>query len=79
MLESPVWANRRADIALHLSQPASVRAEIRLVRLAESSTRNLEEGVVWIERRPCFLTRRFESGEVVGRYTMNYINRLRHD
>lgn len=79
VLDSPVWANRRADIALRRSQPASVRAEIRLVRLSETSIRNLEEGVVWIERRPCFLTRRFETGEVVGRYTMNYLNRLRHD
>ncbi len=79
VLDSPVWANRRADIAPRKSQPASVRAEIRLVRLSEASVRNLEEGEVWIERRPCFLTRRFEPGEIVGRYTMNYLNRLRHE
>lgn len=79
VLDSPVWANRRADVGLRRSQPASVRAEIRLVRLSEASIRNLEEGVVWIERRPCFLTRRFEPGEIVGRYTMNYLNRLRHE
>ena len=79
VLDSPVWANRRADVALRRSQPASVRAEIRLVRLSEASIRNLEEGVVWIERRPCFLTRRFQSGEIVGRYTINYLNRLRNE
>lgn len=79
VLDSPVWANRRADVAYQSSEPASVRAEIRLLRLSESSIRNLEEGVVWIERRPCFLTRRFEPGEIVGRYTVTYLNRIHHE
>ncbi|HEX2101248.1 MAG TPA: hypothetical protein VHF69_11315, partial [Candidatus Synoicihabitans sp.] len=36
VLQSPVWANRRADVALQESLPSSVRAEIPLVRLADA-------------------------------------------
>jgi len=79
VLESKAWVNRRADIARRTSLPASTRAEIRLVRVSQVATRDFEDGVVWIERRPCFLNRKFEPGEVVGRYTIAYINRLSHD
>lgn len=79
VLESNVWANRRVDVKAHDSAPASVRAEIRLLRRTDIPGRDLEEGLVWIERRPCFLFREFEPGERVGRYTLSYINRLRHE
>ncbi len=79
VLDSPVWANRRADVSLHRSLPASIRAELPLLRLSDSTIRDLQQGIVWIERRPCFLTRRFQPGEIVGRYTLIYLNRLRHD
>jgi hypothetical protein len=79
VLESTVWANRRADVSARRSLPASTRAEIPLLRLSDSPIRDLQQGIVWIERRPCFLTRRFQPGEVVGRYTLNYLNRLHHE
>lgn len=79
VLESRVWAYRRADVRLHNSAPASVRAELRLLKRSDAATRDLEDGIVWIERRPCFLFRRFEPGERVGRYTVSYLNRLRHE
>lgn len=79
VLESSVWANRRVDVEPRRSLPASVRAEIRLVRLSQSPGRDLQDGVVWIERRPCLLNRRYQPGEVVGRYTVIYLNRLHHE
>lgn len=79
VLQSQVWANRRADVAWQESLPSSVRAEIRLVRLSDAPAHDLQQGVVLIERRPSFLGRKFKPGEVVGRYTLLYLNRFRHD
>lgn len=79
VLDSRVWANRRAEVSFQESLPPSVRAEIRLVRLGETAASDLQEGIVLIERRPTFLSRKFKPGEVVGRYSLHYLNRLRHD
>jgi hypothetical protein len=75
-LESPMWANRHASVARYKSAPASVRAEIRLVRTISPDTLILDQGTVWIERRPYFLGRAFEPGERVGNYSVAYLNRL---
>jgi hypothetical protein len=78
-LESPMWANRHALVARYNTPPASIRAEIRLIRIRSPNTPVLDQGTVWIERRPYFLGRGFESGERVGMYTVSYINRLGYE
>ncbi|PTY06131.1 hypothetical protein DB347_11810 [Opitutaceae bacterium EW11] len=75
VLESPIWANRRANVAERNGAPASVRAEIRLTRV-EKSERVLDQGTVYIERRPRFLSRSYAPGERVGRYSFSYLSRL---
>jgi hypothetical protein len=79
VFESPAWAYRTAEIAPRNSAPASVRAEIRLVRMRRVDVRDLEQGTVWIERRPRFLTRKYEPGERVGKYSVAYLARLGHE
>ncbi|HEY0944572.1 MAG TPA: hypothetical protein VGD81_04865 [Opitutaceae bacterium] len=78
-LESTIWVNRRSDVAFQASAPQSVRAEIRLARVSQKTTRDFEDGIVWIERRPCLLGRKYASQERVGRYTVAYLNRLAHE
>jgi hypothetical protein len=79
VLESGFWSNRRAEVAPHDGANPSVRAEIRLHRLARPSVPDEEDGIVWIERRRRFLTREFSPGERVGRYSFSYLTRLGHE
>jgi hypothetical protein len=37
------------------------------------------DGDVWVERRRRFLTREFNPGERVGRYSLNYLSHLGHE
>ena len=66
-------------MARHTGANASVRAEILLHRIAGQPVEDVEEGTIWIERRPHFLGREFSSGERVGRYSISYLNQLAHD
>lgn len=80
VLESQAWVNRRADVAPRNSTPASVRAEIRLVRATAFNDKpNFEEGTVWIERRPRLLLREYAPTERVGRYSLRYLLRLGYE
>ena len=79
VLESGYWANRTADVAAYGGVDASVRAEMRLRRLARPTTRDEEDGTVWVERRRRFLTREFAPGERVARYSFGYLIRLGRD
>ena len=79
VLESDFWANRRSTVAAYGGANASVRAELRLNRLARPSARSEEDGTVWVERRRRFLTREFSPGERVGRYSFSYVTRLGRD
>jgi len=54
VLESKFWSNRRADVKRYSGANASVRAEIRLQRVAHQTSFNEEDGTVWIERRRRF-------------------------
>jgi hypothetical protein len=76
VLESGFWADRRAEVLFHAEESASARAEISLLPLANKSTEDVNDGTVWIERRPCFLTREFFPGERIGRYTLRYLTGL---
>ncbi|MDF1506200.1 hypothetical protein, partial [Roseisolibacter sp. H3M3-2] len=76
VLESGFWANRRAAVASP-GGAAPPRAELRLRRLSHrASTRDVDDGTVWVERRPRFLGREFAGGERVGRYSLPYLVRL---
>lgn len=79
VLESKYWVSRRALVAAQPIAPASVRAEIRLVRVSRPQTSDVEDGTVWIERRRCFLSRDFLPGERVGQYSLSYLFALRHE
>jgi hypothetical protein len=79
VFESDFWANRRGIVARHGGANASTRTELRLTRLRRATTRNEEDGVIWIERRRQFLGRSFAPGARVGRYYFSYVNRLGHD
>jgi hypothetical protein len=79
VLESGFWANRRVDVLAHSGVNASVRAEIRLQRLDDPVERSGDDAVVWLERRPRFLSRDFNSGERVGRYSVSYLRGLGYE
>jgi hypothetical protein len=79
VLESGFWSNRRSEVTLQTGASPSVRAEIRLQRVARQTTDDEEDGTVWIERRRWFLGREFTPGERVGRYSFSYVNRLGHE
>jgi hypothetical protein len=75
-MESGFWANRRAPVAFHPGPHASTRAEIRLRRVGRQTSRNEEDGTIWLERRRGFLFREFSPGERVGHYTFSYVSRI---
>lgn len=77
--ESGFWSNRRANVAHYSDPDGSVRAEIRLNRLARQTTIDEQDGTVWVERRRKFLGRDYASGERVGTYSLYHINRLGND
>ena len=79
VFESGFWSNRRADVAQYPDPGGSARAEIRLSRLGRQTTIDQEDGTVWIERRRKFLTREYQSGEQVGRYSFSYVAQLRNE
>ena len=76
VFESGFWSNRRAEVMAQRGNSPSLRAEIRLQRLARQTTDDEEDGTIWIERRRRFLWREFAPCERVGRYTLSYVNRL---
>jgi len=76
VFESGFWANRRAEVTDHTGVGGSARAEMRLNRLDRQSTRDEEDGTVWVERRQKFLTREFQLGERVGSYSLSYVTQL---
>jgi hypothetical protein len=76
VFESHFWSNRRAELKALEGPGAHPRAEMRLSRLPNGSSHDVEEGTVWVERRRRFLTRELAPGERVGRYTLAYLNRL---
>ncbi len=78
VFESKYWASRRAHVAAQDKAPASMRAEIRLLRVARPVINDVEDGTIWIERRRCFLYREFEPGERVGRYSLSFLFALGH-
>jgi hypothetical protein len=67
VLESGFWANRRTVVT---AVGGVSRAELRLSRLARQPSRDIDDGVVWVERRRRFLTREFVEGERVGRIAL---------
>jgi hypothetical protein len=75
VLESGFWSNRRANVTSHGANVA-VRAELPLTRLRYFTSRDEEDGVIWVERRRRFLGREFAPGERVGRYSLAYVSRL---
>lgn len=79
VLESGFWANRRADVKSYSGANASVRAEISLHRLDIQTSRDEEDGVIWVERRYRFLNREYALGDRVGRYTVSYLSRMDHE
>ncbi|MEO8333874.1 MAG: hypothetical protein ABI664_02810 [bacterium] len=79
VLESNFWANRRAPVQRHPGADGSVRAEIALRRLSRHQSNDEEDGIFWLERRRYFLTRVFDPGERIGRYSFSYLTRARHD
>ena len=79
VLESGYWANRRADVKSYSGANASVRAEISLHRLDLQTSRDDEDGVIWVERRYRFLNREYALGDRVGRYTVSYLTRMDHE
>ena len=79
VLQSEFWSNRRANVIPRSGANASMRAEIFLHRLSGQTTPNGEDGTVWVERRRRFLTREFNPGERVGRYSVGYLTRLAHE
>jgi hypothetical protein len=76
VFESGFWSNRRAEVTPQKGTSPSVRAEIRLHRLARQTTDDMEDGTIWIERRRRFLGREFAPGERIGRYSLSYVSRL---
>lgn len=74
VFESEFWANRRANVYVYNGANASVRAELRLHRTLRPTTDDLDNGTVWIERRRRLLSREFEPGQRVGRYTLAHVN-----
>jgi hypothetical protein len=60
----------------HKGALGSVRAEIRLTRASLPTTTNVEDGTIWIERRRRFLSREYDPGERVGRYSYSYLAHL---
>ena len=75
VFESDFWVNRRAHLTPSGRAGVPPRAELRLTRRTRQTTRDVDAGVVWVERRPRFLTREFAAGERVGRYSLSYIVR----
>lgn len=73
VLESAFWANRRAPLEATTIAGASAVAELPLIRLANQVTRDVEDGVVYVERRNRFLGREFAASERVGRYSLAYL------
>jgi hypothetical protein len=67
VLESDFWANRRADLT---AAGGTSYAELRLSRLWQQRSRDVDDGIVWVERRHRFLTRTFVDGERVGRFPL---------
>ncbi|HEY0944050.1 MAG TPA: hypothetical protein VGD81_02245 [Opitutaceae bacterium] len=79
VLESHFWTNRRVDVVKHGGPWGASRAEIRLIRVGATVSRDPRNGVVWIERRNRLLWREYEPGERVGRYPLHYLLDLRRD
>jgi hypothetical protein len=67
VLESDFWANRRATVSAAGNMP---RVELRLSRLARQRSHDVDDGILWVERRRRFLTREFLEGERVGRFPL---------
>lgn len=76
VLESKFWSNRRAQVKRYEGANASVRAEIRLQRVARQKSFDEEDGTVWVERRRHFFTREFAPGDQVGSYSFSYVSHL---
>ena len=74
VLESGFWANRRADVTA-AGRDGAARAEMRLRRLSSQTALDVEDGTIWIERRRRFITREFDLGPRVGRYSFSYVIR----
>jgi hypothetical protein len=68
VLESGFWANRRAAVTAAAGDMP--RAELRLSRLSRPRSRDVDDGILWVERRHRFLTREFLDGERVGRFPL---------
>jgi hypothetical protein len=79
VLESPYWSNRREEVKSRGGPAPSVRAEIHFHRLTGMSEGSENDGDVWVQRRRRFLTREFNPGERVGRYSLNYLSHLGHE
>src|SRR5262249_42442837 len=79
VLESDYWSNRRADLKRCGGVTPSIRAEMHFHRLTGMTAANEDDGVVWVERKPRFLTREFFSGERVARYSIPYLTHLGHE
>lgn len=73
VLESAFWANRQARLERSTIVGTSAVAELPLTRLANQVTRDVEDGVVYVERRNRFLGREFAASERVGRYSLAYL------
>ena len=79
VLESSYWSNRREEVKTRGGPTPSVRAEIRFHRLTGMNEGSENDGDVWVERRRRFLTREFNPGERVGRYSLHYLSHLGHE
>jgi hypothetical protein len=74
LLTSDFWSNRRVDVVRSGGPGSVARAEFRLTRSTDQSTRDALNGTVWVERRRRFLWREFTTGERVGRYSLTYFS-----
>lgn len=78
-LESNYWANRRLALQPIPDRPGAGRVDFFMNRLSRPTTRDEQDGVIWIERRLQLFGRQFAPGERVGRYTISYLNQLHHE
>jgi hypothetical protein len=78
LMTSEFWSNRRVDVARSDGAGSVAYAEFRLTRSTDQSTRDVLNGIIWVERRRRFLMREFATGESVGQYSLTYFS-LPHD
>jgi hypothetical protein len=76
LLDSGYWAHRQADVEFQGGRTPSNRAELRLLPRLPQESDDERSGSIMVQRQRRFLSRGFLGAEVVGEYSLSYVQGL---